>query len=57
MPSNEERLEALRKQYDELRRQFISAVGDSTANIDIDILKRKLEAVAAQIRKLDINGR
>jgi hypothetical protein len=57
MPSKEQTLEALRKQYDELRRQFISAVGDSTANIDIDILKRKLEAVAAQIRKLDINGR
>ena len=48
-------LEELQKEYDALKRQLIEAVGGSANAQQIEQLKRRIETIASQIRKIDVN--
>lgn len=48
-------LEQLQKEYDALKRQLIEAVGGSANEEQIEQLKRRIETIASQIRKIDVN--
>jgi hypothetical protein len=50
-----ERLVELQKQYEILRQQLIDAVGGSTPREELEQIKRRLETIASQIRKIDVN--
>jgi hypothetical protein len=50
-----DRLDELQKQYEALRRQLIEAVGGSTDKDELEQIKRRLETIASQIRKIDVN--
>jgi hypothetical protein len=49
------RLEQLQKQYEIIRQLLINAVGDGISQEDVNQLKRQLETIASQIRKIDVN--
>jgi len=50
-------LEKLVQQYELLRQQLIAAVGNGMPKQKLDSLKRELETIASQIRKIDVNRR
>jgi hypothetical protein len=54
---NQKTLDELRQQYEEIRQKFIEAVGGSADKNQVEQLKQKLESIASQIRKLDVNRR
>jgi hypothetical protein len=55
--NDKERLQHLISQYHEVRVAFIQAVETSLQKNELDFLKRKLETIASQIRKIDVNHR
>jgi hypothetical protein len=55
--TDKERLQQLIQQYHEVRLAFIEAVEASSERNELDFLKRRLETIASQIRKIDVNHR
>ena len=49
------RLEELLQEYERLGLLLIEEVGNSVREEELDQLKRKLETIASQIRKIDVN--
>jgi hypothetical protein len=55
MPIYYTRLEELQQQYEAIRLRLIDAVGDAIGKEEVNQLKRQLETIASQIRKIDVN--
>ena len=53
--TDKERLQLLVKEYQLTKLQFIEAVGGLVDKSELDALKRRLETIASQIRKIDMN--
>jgi hypothetical protein len=52
---DQERLQQLIQEYEDIRLKFIEAVGGSLEKNELDSLKRRLETIVSQIRKIDVN--